>query len=40
MDEVPGPSTGDAAEHIEALGFDPWAFASLDRVASATVRER
>jgi hypothetical protein len=30
VDEPPGPSTGDAAEHIEALGFDPWALASLD----------
>jgi hypothetical protein len=28
-DEPPGPSVGDAAEHVEGLGFDPWALSSL-----------
>lgn len=37
MDEIPGPSTGDAAEHIEALGFDPWEFRSLDLVNETLV---
>lgn len=30
VDELPGPSTGDAAEIIEALGFDPWSFSDLE----------
>jgi hypothetical protein len=28
-DELPGPSEGDAAEHLQALGFDPWALEKL-----------
>lgn len=32
---MPGPSTGDAAEHIESLGFDPWSFAELEIVSES-----
>lgn len=37
MDETPGPSAGDAAEHIEGLDFDPWEFRSLDLVNETLV---
>ena len=37
MDETPGPSAGDAAEHIEGLGFNPWAFRALDLVSETLV---
>jgi hypothetical protein len=36
VDEVPGPSVGDAAEHIESLGFNPWGFAQLELVYEFT----
>lgn len=26
IDELPGPSVGDAADHLEQLGLDPWQF--------------
>ena len=29
-DGTPGPSVGDAADYIEALGFNPWNLFSLD----------
>lgn len=35
VDEMPGPSTGDAAECIEALGFNPWSFSDLEIVSEA-----
>ncbi len=35
-DENPGPSTGDAAEYIERLGFDPWSFAELKLIYEVT----
>lgn len=35
VDEKPGPSIGDAAEFLQTLGFDPWAFSKLDLVSES-----
>ncbi len=35
-DENPGPSIGDAAEHLEGLDFNPWAFNKLELVYEFT----
>ena len=35
-DENPGPSTGDAGEYIERLGFNPWSLQKLDLVYEFT----
>lgn len=34
--ELPGPSQGDAYEHLESLGINPWEFESIDPVAEET----
>lgn len=34
-DERPGPSTGDAAELIEGMGFNPWSFAGIEILAES-----
>ncbi len=34
-DENPGPSLGDAAELIEWLGFNPWAFSKLELLSES-----
>lgn len=39
VDEIPGPSVGDAAELIEAFGMNPWAFITLG-IISETTRSR
>ena len=36
LDTMPGPSIGDAAEHIEKLGFDPWSFEDIDVICETT----
>jgi hypothetical protein len=36
VDEVPGPSVGDAAEHLEGLGFNPWSFQKLELIYEFT----
>lgn len=36
VDEIPGPSVGDAAEHLEALGFNPWSFANIEILTETT----
>ena len=36
VDELPGPSTGDAAEHLEGLGFNPWSFEELALIDEVT----
>lgn len=36
VDEIPGPSVGDAAELIEAFGMNPWAFITLDIISETT----
>lgn len=36
MLECPGPSQGDAFEHLESLGINPWAFENIDPVAEVT----
>jgi hypothetical protein len=35
VDEMPGPSTGDAAEYTESLGFDPWLLSDLEIVSES-----
>jgi hypothetical protein len=33
VDVAPGPSVGDAAEHIESLGFKPWLLEKLELIS-------
>ena len=36
IDGNPGPSTGDAEDHIVRLGFDPWSFGRIELVDEVT----
>jgi hypothetical protein len=35
--ELPGPSQGDAIEFVEALGVNPWSFATIEPVGEVVV---